>query len=517
MNKNKIISFLILTLLFFSTICVFIQPVKADLDPDDLIVWAVTDTHGNTNWDNDVFVSSGVWSGSMIDATIDRIDFAFISGDILDDGGTASQYSTYINSTCSCIVDGSMSTNFWDLPANERIWGFSMGNHDGDQGGSAYDFDMAAEGLGLDSSANWYNNSVTMGHSYNYTIQKGNLLFIFMGGNRDYPDDEDYVYNLSTASDFNWFDEQVSWADENELNVLVVTHTSLWNGSSCRNNGATDYAISTIFFNTTSMNWETYSPSDSYVGFQDPWYVDPSVPPYWNASDSFWNLINTTGNINLWFNGHMHTNPTSSEPPFHQHMGWNDVRGTERSVQKGNNCTFINSAAAYPWDAPTTSYSRVLKFTNGSTSFLVRAFNHTGNVYGSDAGWQSSYQDITITNGLKYPYDPNWAVETNAPVFQSINNQGNNSVVGTGMRYFNWSKVDGATKYQLQIANWSGGSPDWSNVFFDADNITEGCGFESMPGGSYTEVGNYVEFYLPYAYNISWYGSHYYRVRAYTT
>lgn len=102
--------------------------------------------------------------------------------------------------------------------------------------------------------------------------------------------------------------------------------------------------------------------------------------------------------------------------------------------------------------------------------------------------------------------------EDSDPQFMSINNQQNNTAVLTGRRYFNWTKIDTASAYQLQISN----SSTFSTTFFDANNITEGCGFESMPGGNYTEKGGYVEFYLPYAYNISWYGNHYYRVRAYS-
>ena len=35
-------------------------------------------------------------------------------------------------------------------------------------------------------------------------------------------------------------------------------------------------------------------------------------------------------------------------------------------------------------------------------------------------------------------------------------------------------------------------------------------------GVNYTEAGDYIEFILPSQYEVTFYGSHYYRVRAYT-
>lgn len=99
-----------------------------------------------------------------------------------------------------------------------------------------------------------------------------------------------------------------------------------------------------------------------------------------------------------------------------------------------------------------------------------------------------------------------------APEFQSINGQGNNTDVYNGRRYFNWTRITNATVYELQISNNS----IFTDVFLDLSNISLGCDLTSMPGGSYTEYTNYCVFYLPYMYNVSWYGSHYYRVRAYT-
>ena len=91
--------------------------------------------------------------------------------------------------------------------------------------------------------------------------------------------------------------------------------------------------------------------------------------------------------------------------------------------------------------------------------------------------------------------------------FQTINDKTNNSVICTPSRYFNWSKIDDVNLecYDLQIANDS----DFTSVFVNLTDVNE-----TNYGINYTEKGNYVEFILPYAYNISYYGEHHYRVRA---
>lgn len=104
-------------------------------------------------------------------------------------------------------------------------------------------------------------------------------------------------------------------------------------------------------------------------------------------------------------------------------------------------------------------------------------------------------------------------VEEDTPVFVSINGQGNNTQTFNQNRSFVWTKISGATKYQMQVSN----SSLFGTTFINLDNISEGSGLESMPGGDYYENSTHVFFVLPYAYNITFYNSHYYRVRAYTS
>ena len=97
-------------------------------------------------------------------------------------------------------------------------------------------------------------------------------------------------------------------------------------------------------------------------------------------------------------------------------------------------------------------------------------------------------------------------VNTSSLEFYSINSQGNNSVVFTDNRTFVWTKISGATQYQLQIANDSG----FVDVFRDIASINE-----STYPSQYSENATHVQFYLPVANEFSFTGWHYYRVRSY--
>jgi len=483
-----------------------IETVKADqpeMNPDNFILWAVSDTHSETIWDDDVSFDNGVWSGNMIDDVVTRIDFAVNAGDILSDGGSAETTSAYINSTHNCLINNSsdMQTDFWDLSADERIWGFCMGNHEDNNGGCT----EAAEGLGLESGIGWYNSSVTMCHGYNYTVQRGNLLFVFIGGNRDNP--TEYAYDINTSDDFAWFREQVEWADANECNVIVVTHLGLWNGS-IMNGYVPDKINSNVFYNVTSGEWEAETEYTKNTGFRDPWFNGVSTDG-WNASDSFYDLINASQNINLWLSGHTHSRHDELEDSqvLYEHGGWDTTLGVARDVQKGEYLTHINLGGGGPWDSD-WEQTRVIIFTNDSSDILVKSFDHDANEYGDDVGWVSSHQNITLTGVLKYPYNPLWGEESDIS-FNSINNQQNNAVVVDDFRNFNWTSISGATRYQLQIANDSG----FTDVFYDRNNINS----SNYASVFYHEAGDYVYFNITNIYDEGACrgDTHHYRVRAY--
>lgn len=120
--------------------------------------------------------------------------------------------------------------------------------------------------------------------------------------------------------------------------------------------------------------------------------------------------------------------------------------------------------------------------------------------------FNSSWINAAYNNMMDVGSFLTFGVEDGTIHFVSINDQSYNSFLTTPNRYFNWTHISGATAYNLQISN----SSAFGSTFLDLSDINE-----VNYGVNYTVKGRFVEFILPYEYNISWYGSHYYRVRAY--
>ena len=403
-NKTILVVFVLIVLIFPS---LFSQANKTQLTNKTQLnicsrkyyIWAMSDTHRATYFDNDVSFNENTWSGNLISEGVERIDYAFIAEDITLIGDNAEDYSTYINQTCSCILPNRDMNLFWNQPADERIWGFCMGNHDA----YIYGLNDAVAGLGIDSSKSWYNNKVTMENCYNYVALRGNLLFIYMGGDRSNPDD--YSYNILTSQDFNWLEHKISWADNNNINVVIVTHCSIFNSSNSYNFPG-GYSNHDVYYDVESNKWKTCDEHTRYVcDFDDPWPGSNHL----EECDDYWYLIKNYKNVNLWFSGHIHTANDNRGSPPHEHMGWDTTLGVERNIQKSPYCTFVNLGAIFAWGMP-WSYSRVLVLSENSKDVLFKSFDHMSHSYGHDQSWDSSHQDITITNCLKYPFDLDFVV-----------------------------------------------------------------------------------------------------------
>ena len=91
--------------------------------------------------------------------------------------------------------------------------------------------------------------------------------------------------------------------------------------------------------------------------------------------------------------------------------------------------------------------------------------------------------------------------------FQSINDLTNNSITYEPISRFNWTRVEDALYYNLQIANDSA----FTDIFLNLTNIN----VTNYPG-NYTESTDYVEFTLPEEYRKEWFQKYYIRVRTYT-
>jgi len=157
--------------------------------------------------------------------------------------------------------------------------------------------------------------------------------------------------------------------------------------------------------------------------------------------------------------------------------------------------------------------------SNGT--YYFRAWSYT-----KIAGWNttgSSTLSVEVGNGTGPGPEPSGDI-----IINSINNETNGSSVQALCRWFNWTVVENATAYRLVIANGTADTPNWNEEILNLSNITVSDGYcsnnflntsasASYLGYNYweTDDGNYVIFYLPYLYNITYTENfHYYRVSA---
>jgi hypothetical protein len=460
--KNKIV-FVTIIFIFFLISSIFTQAtvITSNNSSEKFYLWAVSDTHSADYWDDEVSFNGNTWSGSLISENVERIDYALIAGDFTLVGGSAEVHSNYLNDTCSCLLPNRDMSSFWNAPADERIWGFCMGNHED----HIDTLDSAAKGLGLDSSKNWYNNEVVMGNSYNYTVMRGNLMFVYMGGDRRDPGT--YSYNLPTPGDFQWLEEKVQWADENNVNVFIVTHTSIFNGTNSYGLPL-GHVSHDEYYDIDEQKWKSCTDHKVHIcDFDDPWPGDS----YKTESDDYKNLIETYQNINLWFSGHTHTANDKRGPPPHKHAGWDSLLGVERDIQKSKYCTYVNTGAIFAWGMP-WSYSRILIFTEQSKNVDFKSYDHQAHEYGHDTGWESSHQDITITNCLKYPFDPNFEPTNTAPNKPDIPTGENNGLTGDEYEYS--SKTNDLDSDQIYyLFSWGDRSDSgWIGPFDSGETCT---------------------------------------------
>lgn len=198
-----------------------------------------------------------------------------------------------------------------------------------------------------------------------------------------------------------------------------------------------------------------------------------------------------------WVTTHASEHTIASWMCGHKHYGSTDVRESE-----AYNIDYQRLSAVDDTHAGEERHSYLLTFTNGSNTVTVADYFHDID------SWDGSGTPGNFSFTLPFAFSTTGASSNPDSIsFYSINGQTNNTFVVSANRYFNWSRVDGATRYQLQISN----SSSFSTSFLSLSDINE-----SNYGVNYTELGDYIEFILPYSYNISWYGSHYYRVRAFS-
>jgi len=94
--------------------------------------------------------------------------------------------------------------------------------------------------------------------------------------------------------------------------------------------------------------------------------------------------------------------------------------------------------------------------------------------------------------------------------FHSINGQNNNTNLQDSNRTFVYPIVNNTDHYDIRVGNSTHGS-NVTEVFLQLDNIN----LTNYPS-HYSENSTHVTFIIPDQYNITFYGYHYYQVRAYT-
>lgn len=138
------------------------------------------------------------------------------------------------------------------------------------------------------------------------------------------------------------------------------------------------------------------------------------------------------------------------------------------------------------------------------------------NITFSQKGNSNNYVilELNYNSNTATVYDHSGTYEDGSLQIYLINSQGNNTVLQDNNRTFICNIVSGATNYSLRVSNYS----DFhAEIFLQLDNISEGCALEGMPGGDYFENSTHWTFVLPYAYNVSYLGYHYYQVKAFTS
>ena len=151
---------------------------------------------------------------------------------------------------------------------------------------------------------------------------------------------------------------------------------------------------------------------------------------------------------------------TDNTPSF----DWSDVPGAEKYwLQVGNNSDF-SSPEISDSNITGSNYTSTKHLSDGKHYWRVKA----GNGRGSWGNWSNVWNFTIITQG---PPPPN--------LYQPVNNH----TITDNTPYFDWSDVNGAVKYQIQVDNNSNfSSPEIDNSNITVSNFTQST---SLADGTY--------------------------------
>ena len=401
--------------------------------------WLISDTEDDAEWwDEHLQYNSetDTWSGEMIDSDIEFINFTTMCGDSLADGPEDISKATFL-SRINATWNTKIGYNYpFDLALSDRNVQYFPGNHDYDDSSGKRLSEAFGPATGTYNADGWINTEEEVGKEWNYTVDKGNLRFIYIGPIKDDSSSNDKRMELNGTKD--WLRQQVYHAYNNSMNVIMITNRPITNGSEQQ---AWDTEV-------TQVNWVAYwnrttgwndMPRDEAI--EDPPYnydatgtfMDTTYNPTYSPTDDtwdellidraddFWDLLNESWNsISVWVGGNLHQDPDDNGGMINQGpwsvnasydmYGWDSYNGTGgRNIHKTPQCLFIDDLHAGAWSDPNDEYSRVIQFEEGSRDILIRTFCHElDNIevgtYGSNTSFYSYDQDIIITDALKFAY-----------------------------------------------------------------------------------------------------------------
>lgn len=458
MKRNTILSFLITASILLSLV-VFMYPASAD--DNQTVLWLSADWHlditdqsdpRGTAWPCD-------WGdylyGNARDAVNDTrdmdVDYAWVVGDMLSWHDQGSGYPD---------PDGGPFDISWErfggawcnLTVNQyKNW--TIGNHDGGWWNVTPYCDEIGIPRDAGSDSQWYYYDIG-------NINGGGVRIICMA-DEETKSGGDHTGNGEIGlTQHTWVNDSIASAYASGLSVFIFNHQRV------------------------AESWFPLASDTSYNGMTG--YPIDDIMNYWNTQGT---------PISFFACGHCHQ---SNQNDYYT----DDLEETHY----GTSCCLIGSIAYYSsisvGDKRHWPCSRYLNFTDGSTTVVVKAYNHTSNEF---------FPTNEFTFELEYAWDPlPEGEEADGPVFQSINGQANNTILQENNRTFVWSNISDVNYYELRIGN-STSEGNVTDIFLFLSDINE-----TNYGINFTDSGGNIEFILSHEYNISYYGYHYYQVRAFT-
>jgi len=310
-------------------------------------------------------------------------------------------------------------------------------------------------------------------------------------------------YDQSVETEDDWGNYVVHW-DGDEWIQDIVFNQSYDGHSAIRNCGAL-YVHNNSSIDYWAIDGNTVDDNGAYPGNVTHYYYD--------GED--WIFQGELANLSTWgahFNFNIGRYGMSTFNSSDDFSGWWNV-AVIAFEQDDNDAYYIYSPVGGYLCSGNNQLYTLVRYSDSDNITTINdgysAYNDSGNSYtftGLDSGTTYYYSawSFTVNEGYSEMEEGTFTTEgeQNTDVtISSINNQENNTIAKNRSRCFNWSKVSNAISYQIRISNTSNFVTTFLNM-----SVTE---------EDYSVVGGYIEYNLPYQYNISWNAYHYYQVRAY--